>query len=179
MLLNSSELQDAINQLKGTVNSKSGREVLQGIHLIQKDNKLICESTNSFVLKRIEIDVDIQELDSEWDITIIPPSIKFNSVRIELNLKDAIIKDGESVYKLDKIELEYPTLDNLFPTDLNLFEISFTVDNLKAMLSGLNKNDVITLKIRDELKVVEVESISTNRKCYKGLLSPTRRTITR
>ena len=43
------------------------------------------------------------------------------------------------------------------------------------MLSGLNKNDVITLKIRDELKVVEVESISTNRKCYKGLLSPTRR----
>ena len=95
MLLNSSELQDAINQLKSTVYNKPGREVLQGIHLIQKDNKLICESTNSFVLKRIEINVDIQELDSEWDITIIPPSIKFNSVRIELNLKDGIIKDGD------------------------------------------------------------------------------------
>lgn len=175
MLLNSSELQDAIKQLKSTVNNKSSREVLKGIHLVQRGNKLICESTNSYVLKRIEIDVDVQELDSEWDITIIPPSIKFNSVKIELNLKDGIIKDGESVYKLDKIELEYPTLDNLFPNDSSLVEISFTVDNLKAMLSGLNKDDVITLKIRDELKVVEVESISTNKKCYDGLLSPTRR----
>lgn len=184
MIINLADFNTAYKNVCSTTSTKDSRPILKAIHVIYDGgNTLLMESTDSFTLTRVILNVKYQNGDEPFDMIFMPEKLtglKTELVSIKLENRCLVICDtNKKKVFLQELEdeREYPRFNNIIPSvNDNAVKIAFTVKNLKAILNGLSSDDMIVMFINDSLKPVIIKSdelYKLDKTSFK-LLSPCR-----
>lgn len=153
MKIDNKELLNAIKLLNENTSKKDIRPVLTGIHLKYNtlDNFITLESTNTYRATIIKLEIE-EPYNNDIDIifkTFKTTALKKTTGVIEFDPEALTLNDftgNKILLNLIEDASSYPDINNALKSTLNAerdFKISFKVSELKELINGINKDDII------------------------------------